>query len=101
MTEGMWVALITTGGTVVVGLIGIALELLRRELKGIKQDTSVTAEQVSNSHEENFRVEMTRQFDEVKARQDREAALRIAANVATNQRLDRLDERVTNHIDGV
>ena len=107
MTENVWVALITTGGTVVIAVIGVALELLRRELKGIKQDTSVAKEQVTNSHEENFRVEMSRRLDGISDAQ-------TAGFAAVHRRLDRqagaikagarevaaLGTRLTEHIDG-
>ncbi|MEV1109927.1 DUF2746 domain-containing protein [Micromonospora sp. NPDC049751] len=56
-------SLITAGGTVVVGLIGVLVELLRRQnkkLSEVKDHASAARDQVQNSHKTNLRDDVDR-----------------------------------------
>lgn len=93
MSPDVQVAVVGAVATVAVAFIGW---LQQRQLKGIRRDTAVTKEQVTNSHEENLRVEMTRQFNDVHLRMDRQAA----AWAATAAEVRQVNARLTSHIDG-
>lgn len=63
MSEAVQVAIITTGGTVLVALVGVLVELVRRQHKVIgevREATHHTREQVLNSHTTNLRDDIDR-----------------------------------------
>ncbi|MET9861952.1 DUF2746 domain-containing protein [Streptomyces smyrnaeus] len=69
VAEGVQVALITAGGTVVVGLIGIVAEFMRRQsnaLTEVRENTAEARDQVSNTHTTNLRDDMDRMHEDVR-----------------------------------
>ncbi|QDP44230.1 hypothetical protein KGG70_gp54 [Streptomyces phage Celia] len=64
------VALISTGGTIVVAVIGVLVEFLRRQssaLNEVRENTAEARNQVANSHQTNLRDDMDRLHDDVRA----------------------------------
>ncbi|QEQ94058.1 membrane protein [Streptomyces phage Saftant] len=69
MEPTVQVALVTTGGTVFVTLIGVVVEMLRRNHKAlaeVQENVSVARDQVANSHTTNLRDDMDRLHDDVR-----------------------------------
>ena len=90
MDTPVQVALVTTAGTVIVALIGIVLELLRRSHKRLGD----VKEQVTNSHKTNLRDDIDLVLTELRGlgsevRQER--AERFEADQRVEERLDRLE----------
>jgi gas vesicle protein len=104
------VALVTTGGTIVVALIGTALEVLRRHGKAIEQvaeDAAQAREQVTNTHSTNLRDDMDRIHDDVRevlkvlARHGEEiSGIREEIRQERRERLA-VSERLDDHISAV
>ncbi|WJN63122.1 tail needle protein [Streptomyces phage phiScoe44] len=69
MEPTVQVALVTTGGTILVTLIGVVVEFLRRNHKAlaeVKENAQVARDQVANSHTTNLRDDMDRLHDDVR-----------------------------------
>ncbi|WMI33348.1 hypothetical protein SEA_PROVOLONE_27 [Streptomyces phage Provolone] len=63
------VALVTTGGTILVTLIGVVVEMLRRNHKAlseVQENVTIARDQVANSHSTNLRDDMDRLHDDVR-----------------------------------
>lgn len=93
MTPEIWAALIAQ-----VGILGAAVlqqRGLRRDVREVKHRTRNIDTQVTNSHAENFRDEVTRSFDEMKDRLDAHGA-KISV---VQKQVSAVDRRLTKHID--
>ncbi|WJN62724.1 tail needle protein [Streptomyces phage phiScoe15] len=69
MEPTVQVALVTTGGTVFVTLIGVVVEMLRRNHKAlseVQENAQIARDQVANSHSTNLRDDMDRLHDDVR-----------------------------------
>ncbi|MFE9254027.1 DUF2746 domain-containing protein [Streptomyces sp. NPDC006879] len=94
------VSLITAGGTVLVTLLGIAAEFLRRQtraLNEVREHTQEARDQVSNTHSTNLRDDLDSvmyRIDRVLAGQERhDEALRAQAEDIAGLRSDIAHER--------
>lgn len=69
MEPTVQVALVTTGGTILVTLIGVVVEMLRRNHKAlteVQENAQIARDQVANSHSTNLRDDMDRLHDDVR-----------------------------------
>lgn len=85
-------AIVTAAGTVLVALIGIALELLRRNHKRLGR----VQEQVVNSHPTNLRDDIDQVLSELRGLRTEvrhERAERFDYEQRTNERLTRLESK--------
>ncbi|QMP84472.1 protein of unknown function DUF2746 [Streptomyces phage Endor1] len=69
MEPTVQVALVSTGGTILVTLIGVVVEMLRRNHKAlteVQENAQIARDQVANSHSTNLRDDMDRLHDDVR-----------------------------------
>jgi L-asparaginase/Glu-tRNA(Gln) amidotransferase subunit D len=69
MEPTVQVALVSTGGTILVTLIGVVVEMLRRNRKAlteVQENVQVARDQVANSHSTNLRDDMDSLHDDVR-----------------------------------
>jgi hypothetical protein len=108
VTEAVQIAAISAGGTVLVALVGVLVELVRRQgqaIAAVREDTAEARTQVSNTHPTNLRDDVDRiltgqaQLLEGQDRHTEEiGTLRAELLHERRERLavaDRLDEHLT------
>jgi hypothetical protein len=107
MEPTVQVALVSTGGTILVTLIGVCVEFMRRQHKAlteVRDNTQEARDQVANSHSTNLRDDMDRLHDDVREVLDvlRQHGSEIGGLRADlrQERVERLavSERLDNHL---
>lgn len=90
-------AIVTAGGTVTVALLGILVELLRRQskrLSEVKDHAAAARDQVQNSHKTNLRDDIDVVITELRGLRSevrQERLERFDYEQRTNERLDRIE----------
>lgn len=107
LSSGTATVLITTGGTVLVALIGAVVEFMRRQknaLNEVRENAAETRGQVANDHGTNLRDDLDRLHDDVRAvleslrRQGHDIReIRSDLRVEREERLA-VSERLDNHL---
>ncbi|WJN63041.1 tail needle protein [Streptomyces phage phiScoe3] len=97
MEPTVQVALVSTGGTIGVAMLGVFVELLRRNHKAlseVKENAQEARDQVANTHSTNLRDDLDRVHDDVREVLD---VLRQHGSEIAGLRTDLRQERVERH----
>lgn len=100
MSPDVQVSVVTTGGMVIVALVGVAIEILRRQSSALEE----VRDQVSNTHDTNLRDDLDRVITGLDTVLDRQAdhatEIGILRTEVRHERLERLSvsERLDDHL---
>jgi hypothetical protein len=108
MDPSVQVAVVTTGGTVCVALVGVLIEMMRRQanaMSEVRENVQVARDHVANTHSTNLRDDLDAvmfRIDRVIDGQERHSEeLTALRNEINHERRERLTvaERLDDHIE--